>query len=414
MEDQVIQKQKPELDIKNIRSVFPILNQEVNGHPLAYFDNAATTQKPESVINALGEYYKKYNSNVHRGVHTLAERATSAFEETREAVQEFINAPEKEEIIFTKGTTESINLVAASYGQHFLKENDEIIISGMEHHSNIVPWQLLRDKTGIKLRIIPVTENGELDLETFDKLLSDKTRIVSVVYASNSLGTINPVREIIKRSHDYGAVTVLDAAQAMAHIDIDVRDLDCDFFAFSGHKMYGPTGVGVLYGKRKYLEAMPPYQGGGEMIGEVTFEKTTYNSIPYKFEAGTPNIADVIGLKQAISFISDLGKYNIQKHENELLDAVTAAFRNLESVRIYGDLKDKVSVLSFNLQNFHPFDAGMLLDAKGIAVRTGHHCTQPLMTSFGIEGTIRASFAVYNTLNEVYRLIDAVKKIEKR
>lgn len=395
--------------------MFPILNQEVNGYPLAYFDNAATTQKPQSVINALVEYYKKYNSNVHRGAHTLAENATSAFEETREAVQEFINAPEKEEIIFTKGTTESINLVAASYGQHFLKENDEIIISGMEHHSNIVPWQLLRDKTGVKLKIIPVTENGELDLETFDKLLSDKTRIVSVVYASNSLGTINPVREIIKRSHDYGAVTVLDAAQAMAHIDVDVRDLNCDFFAFSGHKMYGPTGVGILYGKRKYLEAMPPYQGGGEMISEVTFEKTTYNSIPYKFEAGTPNIADVIGFKQAISFIGDLGKYNIQKHENELLDVATEAFRNLESVRIYGDLEDKVSVLSFNLENIHPLDAGMLLDANGIAVRTGHHCTQPLMTNYGIEGTIRASFAVYNTLEEVYRLIDAVEKIiEKR
>jgi len=413
MEDQVLQKS--ELDIINIRSMFPILNQEVNGYPLAYFDNAATTQKPQSVINALDEYYEKYNSNVHRGAHTLAESATSAFEETREAVQEFINAPEKEEIIFTKGTTESINLVAASYGQNFLKENDEIIISGMEHHSNIVPWQLLRDKTGVNLKIIPVTENGELDLETFDKLLTDKTRIVSVVYASNSLGTINPVREIIKRSHDYGAVTVLDAAQAMAHIDVDVRDLNCDFFAFSGHKMYGPTGVGILYGKRKYLEAMPPYQGGGEMISEVTFEKTTYNSIPYKFEAGTPNIADVIGFKQAISFISDLGKYNIQKHENELLDVATEAFRNLESVRIYGDLEDKVSVLSFNLENIHPLDAGMLLDANGIAVRTGHHCTQPLMTNYGIEGTIRASFAVYNTLEEVYRLIDAVEKIiEKR
>lgn len=413
MEDPVIQY-STRFDVQAIRSIFPLLDQEVNGYPLAYFDNAATTQKPVSVIEALHDYYTGYNSNIHRGIHALAEKATEAYEQTRLAIQEFINAPEKEEIIFTRGTTEGINLIASTYGKKFLKPHDEVIITGMEHHSNIVPWQMICDETGAVLKIVPVSVTGELEMDELENMISDNTKIVSVVFVSNTLGTINPVKEIIKKAHDAGAIVVLDAAQAMQHLDVDVRDLNCDFLAFSGHKMYGPTGVGVLYGKRKHLEAMPPYQGGGEMISEVTFEKTTYNDIPYKFEAGTPNIADVVALKEAVYFISNLGKQTIRTHEATLLAMATEGLKEIDTVKIYADHHHKVSVISFNIENMHPFDAGMLLDAKGIAVRTGHHCTQPLMARYGIEGTVRASFAVYNTLEEVDRLIKAVSRIATR
>ncbi len=401
-------------DITRVRDLFPILDQQVNGHPLVYFDNAATTQKPIQVIESLNSYYKGYNANIHRGIHSLAEKATVAYESTRESVMNFINAPEKEEIIFTKGTSESINLVAATYGRTNLNTGDEVIISGMEHHSNIVPWQLICEEKGAELKVVRISDSGEFQMEEFAGLLSDKTKIVAVGYASNALGSINPVAEIIEMAHRYGAVVLLDAAQAVAHLDVDVKKLNCDFFAFSGHKMYGPTGVGVLYGKRKLLEAMPPYQGGGEMIKEVTFERTTYADIPYKFEAGTPNIADVIALKPAIEFLNNLGKKNIHTHEENLLQHATERLREIKKVNIYADISNKVSVLSFTLENMHAFDAGILLDARGIAIRTGHHCTQPLMARFGIEGTIRASFAAYNTVEEVDQLADAVEKISNR
>ena len=401
-------------DVQVIRDQFPILHQKVNGYPLAYFDNAATTQKPIAVIESIGRYYANDNSNIHRGNHTLAERATSSFEESRIAVQNFINAPEKEEVIFTKGTSEGINLVASTFGRQILKPGDEVLISGMEHHSNIVPWQLICKEKGATLQVISVTDTGELDMASFQSLLSEKTKIVSVAFASNALGTINPVKEIIEQSHAVGARVLLDAAQAMAHLEVDVKKLNCDFLAFSGHKMYGPTGVGVLYGKRKLLESMPPYQGGGEMIKEVSFSGTTYAEIPYKFEAGTPNIADVIALKEAINFINKYGKSSIHAHETSLLRHATQLLRNVPNVDLYADIENKVSVISFTLKNMHPFDAGMLLDSRGIAVRTGHHCTQPLMSHFGIEGTIRASFSIYNTLEEIDRLAEVVHSISKR
>jgi cysteine desulfurase/selenocysteine lyase len=400
-------------DITRIREQFPILDQEVNGYPLAYFDNAATTQKPKQVIDSLVQYYQEFNSNIHRGAHNLAEKATSAYEDTRVCIQQFIGAREAEEVIFTRGTTESINLIASTLGRQEVKPGDEILISGMEHHSNIVPWQMLCQETNATLKVIPVNDKGEIIWEEFLSLLSEKTRIVSIVYASNSFGTINPVKKIIDKAHELGAYVVLDAAQAMPHLKVDVTKLDCDFLAFSGHKMYGPTGAGVLFGKRKHLESMPPYQGGGEMISEVTFEKTTYNDIPYKFEAGTPNIADVVALKEAVNFIQSTGHDQIHAHEAKLLNAATEGLQNIGGLKIFGTAKEKVSVVSFLLENMHPFDTGMLLDAKGIAVRTGHHCTQPLMDRFSIEGTVRASFAVYNDLNEVDRLIESLKKIAK-
>ena len=401
-------------DIAQIRSQFPILDQEVNGHPLAYFDNAATTQKPQRVIDALNEYYTGFNSNIHRGAHTLADQATSAYEETRQAVQNFINAREAEEIIFTRGTTESINLVASTLGRQEVGAGDEVIISGMEHHSNIVPWQMLCEEKGASLKIIPVSEEGEISVDDFKGVLSEKTKIVSIVYASNSLGTINPVKEVIDAAHGVGAYVVVDGAQAMAHLKVDVKSLDCDFMAFSAHKMYGPTGCGVLYGKRRLLEQMPPYQGGGEMISRVSFEKTTFNEIPYKFEAGTPNIADVIAFREALNFIHTIGHDVMNNHETQLMKAVNDGFEGIPGLRIYGTAGNKVSVVSFLVENMHPFDTGMLLDAKGIAVRTGHHCTQPLMDQYGIEGTVRASFAIYNSMEEVDRLVESVKKIASR
>lgn len=400
-----------DFDIKSIREQFPALKEEINGKPIIYFDNAATTQKPWIVLKALENYYYHQNANIHRGVHTLAERATTAFEETRTRVKDFINAGEREEIVFTKGTTEGINLVASTYGRKFLNEGDEVIISTMEHHSNIVPWQMLCEEKGASLKVIPITDSGEIIFEEYVKLLSDRTKIVAVVYASNSLGTINPVKEIIEKAHEIGAVTLLDGAQATAHLSIDVQSLDIDFYTLSAHKMYGPTGVGVLYGKRELLEKMPPYQGGGEMIKDVSFKKTTYNDIPYKFEAGTPNIADVVGFRYAMDFMDNLDKEQIRKHEDDVINYATTELKNIEGVRIIGEARNKVSVLSFDIDGVHPFDIGQMLDAKGVAVRTGHHCTQPLMDRYGIEGTARASFSVYNTKKEVDVMVDGLKRI---
>ena len=401
------------LDVEMIRKQFPVLHQKVNGKPLIYLDNAATNQKPQRVIDALLKYYERDNANIHRGIHTLAERATKAYEETRHAMQQFIRAKHPEEIIFTRGVTESINLVASSYGRAFLKEGDEVIISGLEHHSNIVPWQMICEEKNAILKVIPVTGIGEIDLDAYRKLVSSKTKIIAVNHASNSLGTINPVKEIIDLAHQYGAVVLIDGAQASAHLTIDVQDLDCDFYCISSHKMYGPTGTGILYGKKELLEKMPPYMGGGEMIKEVTFAKTTYNELPYKFEAGTPNIADVIALNEAIQFINELGKESMAAHEAELLGYTVKKLSVIPSVRLVGTAKEKVSVQSFVVEGIHHFDIGQMLDARGIAVRTGHHCTQPLMERFGIEGTVRASFSVYNTKAEVDQLADGIERIVK-
>lgn len=401
------------LNVEKIRAEFPVLHQEVNGKPLVYFDNAATTQKPKSVIDALGNYYKLDNSNIHRGAHTLADRATRYFEDTRTALKAFINAKEDSEIIFTKGTTESINLVASTFGRKFLKQGDEILISTMEHHANIVPWQMLCEESGAVLKVIPIDESGEIIFEEFEKLLSEKTKILAIVHASNALGTINPVKEMIQAAKKQGAKVLLDGAQSTSHLHIDVQELDCDFLCFSAHKLFGPTGLGVLYGKRELLEVMPPYQGGGEMIKEVSFDKTTYNEIPFKFEAGTPNIADVIAFKKAIEFINTLGKDAIKQHEDALLDYAVNALSEIKGFIPIGTARDKVSVVSFNINGMHPFDVGVMLDANGIAVRTGHHCTQPLMQRFGLEGTVRASFSVYNTQTEIDQMVSSVIKIAK-
>jgi cysteine desulfurase / selenocysteine lyase len=396
-----------------IRLEFPVLDQRVNGHRLVYLDNAATTQKPKRVIQTLTDYYQGYNANIHRGVHTLAEMATSAFEQTREAVKSFINAAGVEEIIFVRGVTDAINLVATSYGQTFIGEGDDILISGLEHHSNIVPWQWVCERKKANLKIIPITDQGELDMYAFMALLSSNTKLVAVNHASNSLGTVNPVKEIINRSHETGAVVLVDGAQSAGHIDIDVEDLDCDFYCLSAHKMYGPTGAGVLYGKKYLLEKMPPYQGGGEMIREVTFNKTTYNDLPYKFEAGTPSIADVIAFRHALEFILEIGRENIAAHEQELLLYASEKIRALPYVKLIGTAREKVSILSFVVDGIHPFDIGQMLDARGIAVRTGHHCTQPLMDRLGVNGTIRASFAVYNSVDEVDRFVEGLSRIIK-
>jgi len=378
-----------------------------------YFDNAATTQKPRIVLDALSGYYEHYNANIHRGIHHLAEKATGAFEDTRRRMQKFINASLSEEVIFTYGTTDSINLVAQSYGRKFLKEGDEIIISTMEHHSNIVPWQMLCEEKGCVLRVIPINDEGELLMDEYEKMLSEKTKIVSVVHASNALGTINPVAEIIEKAHRVGAKVLLDGAQASSHLFLDVQALDVDFYALSLHKIYGPTGMGILYGKKELLDAMPPYRGGGEMIKEVTFEKTTYNELPYKFEAGTPNIADVIAAKYALDYVDTLGKENIANYESELLKYATEAVREIPGLRIIGQAKEKVSVLSFVIDGMHHQDIAVILDNQGIAVRTGHHCTQPLMSRLGILGTTRASFAVYNTTEEIDSLIKGLHKAKK-
>jgi cysteine desulfurase/selenocysteine lyase len=403
----------PVFDVENIREMFPILSRELNDKTLVYLDNAATSQKPQVVIDALSNYYSHYNANIHRGIHTLAEEATAAYESTRVTVKSFINAAFPEEIIFTRGATEGINLVAYTWGRKNVRAGDEIIISGMEHHSNIVPWQILCEERKSILKIIPVTDSGELDMEAYKNLLSSKTKLVSVVHVSNSLGTINPVKEIIDVAHRVGAIVMIDGAQSTVHLDIDVQELNCDFFAFSGHKVYGPTGVGVLYGKKDLLQSMPPFMGGGEMIKEVTFEKTTYADLPYKYEAVTPNIADTVALKSALDFINETGKGAIRKHENDLLQYATSQLEALPGLTIIGTAEEKVSVVSFVIANIHPQDIGVLLDNQGIAVRTGHHCTQPLMVRFGIPGTVRASFAMYNTKEEIDRLVNGLQKAIK-
>lgn len=401
------------LNATKIREDFPILNEVVNGKPLVYLDNAATTQKPRSVISALAGYYEHTNANIHRGIHHLAEKATAEFEATRKSLQAFMNSRHAEEIIFTYGTTDGINLIAQTYGRSFLKEGDEILISTMEHHSNIVPWQMLCEEKGCTLRIIPINDAGELLMDEFDKMLSERTKLVSVVHVSNALGTVNPVEEITRKAHSVGARVLIDGAQASLHLDLDMQALDCDFYVFSMHKLLGPTGMGVLYGKKEILDAMPPYRGGGEMIKEVTFEKTTYNELPYKFEAGTPNIADVVASKAAIDYVQAIGKANIAAYENQLLDYATEALQSINGLKVVGTATNKLSVISFLMDGIHHQDIGVLLDQQGIAVRTGHHCTQPLMQRFGIPGTTRASFAVYNNTDEVDRLVQGLHKVKK-
>lgn len=401
------------LDVYAIRKHFPALQREVKGKPLVYFDNAATTQKPQVVIDALVDYYSNYNANIHRGIHTLAEEATAAFEATRDTVQQFINAESREQIIFTGGTTEGINLVAQTWGRQNIQAGDEIIISNMEHHSNIVPWFMLAQEKGAVLKIIPINENGELMMDEFENLLSERTKLVSIVHVSNALGTINPVKTIVEGAHSVGAVALVDGAQSTVHLDIDVQDLNCDFFVFSSHKIYGPTGVGVLYGKKYLLESMPPYQGGGEMIKEVYFDNITYNDLPYKFEAGTPNIADTVAFKAALDFTKVIGKDKIREHEKELLYYATEQLSQIEGLRIIGKAKNKISVLSFVVDKVHPQDLGILLDNRGIAVRTGHHCAQPLMDCYRIPGTTRASFAMYNTKEEIDALVTGLQRAIK-
>ena len=397
-------------DVQAIRAQFPILSRKVKGKDLVYLDNAATAQKPLAVIDALVHYYSHYNANIHRGLHTLADEATAAYEASRTAVKDFVGASSPDEIIFTKGTTDSINLVAHSWGKSFLQEGDEIIITSLEHHANIVPWQMIAAEKKAILRVIPIDDNGIIDMEAFKAMLGPKTKFVSVIHVSNALGIINPVEEIIRLAHAQHAVVLVDGAQSSVHLDIDVQTLGCDFYVFSGHKIYGPTGVGVLYGRRDLLESMPPYQGGGEMIKEVRFEYTTYNELPFKFEAGTPNIADVIALKAGIDFINSIGKPAIRKHEEMLLEYATAQLKDISGLRIIGDVKNKVSVISFIIDGVHPQDLAILLDNQGVAVRTGHHCAQPLMHRLGIVGTTRASFAAYNTLEEIDVLTQALNK----
>ncbi len=398
------------IDIAAIRKEFSLLEREMNGKPLVFLDNAASSQKPKAVVNALEKYYGEQHANVHRGVYGLSQEATDAFELGREKARRFLNAPTTEEIIFTKGTTEGINLVASSFGRLMFKEGDEIVISMMEHHSNIVPWQMIAEQTGAKLTIIPINEDGEILLNEYKKLLTDRVKIVAVVHVSNSLGTINPVKEIIDLAHEKDIPVLIDGAQATPHLKIDVQALDVDFYVFSAHKVYGPTGFGILYGKRKWLDMMPPYQGGGEMIATVTFEKTTYNELPYKFEAGTPDIAGAVALGAAIDFVEEIGQENIAQHEAELLAYATEKMSQIEGLRIIGQAGNKASVISFLVDDIHPYDLGTLLDKQGIAVRTGHHCTQPLMAHYGIPGTVRASFAVYNTKEEVDKLVAGVER----
>ena len=397
-------------ELKRIRADFPNLACQVHGHPLVYLDNAATTMKPTRVIEAITNHYRAETSNVHRGLHHLSMLATEKYEEARQKIVTFINAASEREIIFTKGTTEAINLAASSYGGHFLKAGDEILVSQMEHHSNIVPWQLLCQSRGMRLKVIPIDESGQLRMDKFRELLTDRVRLVALVFISNALGTINPVRQVIEEAHNMGAVVLIDAAQAMAHLEVDVQELDCDFLAFSGHKMFGPTGIGVLYGKERLLEQMPPYQGGGDMISHVTFAKTTYNSLPYKFEAGTPPIAQAIGLGAAIDYIEALGFGKIIEHENLVLTHATEKLSKIAGLRIIGTAAHKAAICSFSLENIHPHDLGTFLDQQGIAVRTGHHCAQPVMDFFGLPATTRASFSLYNSIEEVDLLAAAIEK----
>ncbi len=399
-----------DFDIDRVRADFPILQQEIHGRRLVYLDNAATTQKPVSVIEALERYYYLDNANVHRGVHELSERATRAFEAARANVRDFLNARNAAEIVFVRGTTEAINLVAQSYGRWRFKQGDEILITAMEHHSNIVPWQLLCEQTGAVLKVAPINEHGELIMDEFDRLLTERTQLVGIVHVSNALGTINPVKTLIRKAHAVGAVVLVDGAQAVAHIQVDVRDLNCDFYAFSGHKIYGPTGIGVLYAKQSILEAMPPYQGGGEMIEHVTFEKTTYNKLPYKFEAGTPNIAGAIGLGAAIDYVTSMGLGAVSAHERSVLQYASQRAQQIEGLRLVGTADLKCSILSFVVSGTHPADFGTILDQLGVAIRTGHHCAMPVMQYFDVPGTARASIGMYNTREEVDVFIDGVAR----
>jgi len=400
-------------DVEKVRGDFPILREKVHGKPLVYLDNAATSQKPQLVIDTLEKYYRLENANIHRGIHFLSERATQAYEDARAKVARFINAADGREIIFVRGTTEGINLVAQSYGRKLIGEEDEIILSAMEHHSNIVPWQILCEQVGARLRIIPMNDEGELLIDEYERLLSDRTKLVAVTHLSNALGTINPVKQIIQIAHRRGVPVLVDGAQAAPHLKVDVRDLDCDFYAFSGHKLYGPTGVGVLYGRASLLDAMPPYQGGSDMISSVTFEKTLYNVLPYKFEAGTPNIAGGIGLGAAIDYLSQVGLELVTAYERELLDYATEAVSTISGVRIIGTAREKSGVLSFVLDGVHAHDVGTILDQEGIAIRTGHHCAMPVMQRFGVPATARASLAFYNTRAEVDALVGATHKARR-
>lgn len=400
-------------NVDKVRADFPILNQQIHGHPLVYLDNAATSQKPTQVIKALDTYYREMNSNIHRGVHTLSEKATAVYEEARGKVKDFINADSTKEIVFVRGATEAINLVAQSFGRNTLKAGDEIIITELEHHSNIVPWQILSEQTGAKLNYIPINDAGELILEEYEKLLSDKTRIVAIGHISNALGTINPIKTIIDKAHAVGAKVLVDGAQAVPHTRVDMKELDCDFYVFSGHKLFGPTGIGVLYGKESLLDSMPPYQGGGDMIQMVTMEKSTYNVLPYKFEAGTPHIAGVIGLGAAIDYVNELGLEVAAQYEIELLDYANEQASQVAGLNFVGTAKNKTSILSFTLDGIHPHDIGTILDGEGVAIRAGHHCAMPVMERFNIPATARASFAFYNTRQEVDALIQAIDKCQK-
>jgi len=400
------------IDVQKIRDDFPILDQMVHDKPLVYLDNGATTQKPLSVIDALENYYRKDNSNVHRGAHALSDRATIAFEDARKTVQAFLNTRHSEEIIWTRGTTESINIVAQSFGQTFITKGDEIIVSAMEHHANIVPWQMLCERTGAKLKVIPVSDEGELDMAAFSEMLNPKVKMVSVVHVSNALGTVNPVAKIIKLAHEIGAKVLIDGAQSVAHFPVDVQALDADFYVFSGHKVFGPTGIGCLYGKKELLDQMPPVQGGGEMIERVSFEGTTYQGLPFKFESGTPNISGAIGLDAALKYLMALDRTALSEYEDDLLDYAHERAAQCEGMRVIGTAKNKAGVLSFLIDGTHPADIGMLLDQQGIAVRTGHHCAMPIMDQFAIPGTARASFSIYNTRQEVDALFDGIEKVK--
>ena len=405
--------QVPPYDVERIRADFPILHQKVHGHPLVYLDNAATTQKPRQVIDAITRYYERDNANIHRGVHTLSQRATEEYENARKTVQEFIGAEDPREIIFVRSTTEAINLVAQTYARQNLKPGDEVLITAMEHHSDIVPWQMICEEKQGKLRVAPMNEAGELVLNEFERLLTERTKLVAVAHLSNALGTINPIEQIIEMAHAKDVPVLVDGAQAAPRLPVNVRELDCDFYAFSGHKIYGPTGIGVLYGKLAQLEAMPPYQGGGDMISSVAFERTVYNKVPHKFEAGTPDISGPIALKAALDYVSRLGIENIERHENELLEYATKRVSAFPGIKLIGTARQKAGVLSFVMEGVHPHDIGTILDQEGIAIRTGHHCAQPVMERYGIPATARASFGLYNTKEEIDALVSGIKKVQE-
>ncbi|MEE4257413.1 MAG: cysteine desulfurase [Bacteroidales bacterium] len=401
------------LNVNNVRNDFPILTRKIYGKPLVYLDNAATTQKPQVVIDRIVKYYSEENCNIHRGVHFLSQLATTAFENTREQIASFINAPAKEEVIFTKGTTESINLVASSFGRKALGKDDEVLITALEHHSNLVPWQMLCYEKEAKLKVVPFNDKGEIDIASFRKMISERTRIVAVTHVSNALGTINPVKEMIRLAHEKDIPVLVDGAQAVSHMKVDLIDLDCDFYCFSGHKAYGPMGVGILYAKKDHLQLMPPYQSGGEMVDQVSFYETSFNELPFKFEAGTPNVEAVLGMGAAISYLENIGMDAINTYEKDLLEYATEKLSSLDGLKIYGTSNRKAGVLSFMIGDIHPYDAGTIIDKYGIAVRTGHHCAQPVMDSFGIPGTVRASLAIYNTKEEIDMLVEAIQQVQK-